>query len=171
MGLLWNGLREAIHILLSGDNDVWQTALRSLLISGAATAIAMVIGIGAGAALAFGRFPGRNLSVTLVNTGMGLPPVWLGIEGSDQDLPTTSLAQIVASRAVEVHAVAADSPAASAGIQPGDLLVSLEGQAIDSMGDLVVELRDHEPGEHVDIGLLRDGEQVSVGVTLGAADD
>lgn len=97
--------------------------------------------------------------------------VWLGIEGSDQDLPTTSLAHIVASRAVQVHSVAAGSPAAAAGIESGDLLVSLDGEAVDSMGDLVVELRDREPGDHVDIGLLRDGEQVSVGVTLGAADD
>jgi tungstate transport system permease protein len=79
MDLIGDGLREAIRILLSGDNDVWQTALRSLLISGAATAIALVIGVGTGAMLAFGRFPGRNLSVTLVNTGMGLPPVVVGL--------------------------------------------------------------------------------------------
>ena len=79
MDLIWDGLREAFRILGTGDRDVWQTALRSLLISGSATAIALVIGIGAGAALAFGRFPGRNLSVTLVNTGMGLPPVVVGL--------------------------------------------------------------------------------------------
>jgi S1-C subfamily serine protease len=97
--------------------------------------------------------------------------VWLGIEGSDQELPTTSLAQIVASRAVEVHTVVPDSPAATAGISSGDLVVSVNGEAIDSMGDLVVELRGHEPGDHVDVGILRDGDEVSVGVTLGATED
>lgn len=97
--------------------------------------------------------------------------VWLGIEGSDHDLPTTSLAQIVTSRAVQVHAVTPGSPAFTAGIRPGDLLVTLDGAPIDSMGDLVVGLRRHRPGDGVDIGVLRDGEQLNVGVTLGAADE
>jgi tungstate transport system permease protein len=79
MDLVWDGLREAFRILGTGDRDVWQTALRSLLISGSATAIALLLGIGAGAALAFGRFPGRGLAVALVNTGMGLPPVVVGL--------------------------------------------------------------------------------------------
>ena len=39
----------------------------------------MVIGVGVGAVLAFRRFPGRNLAVALVNTGMGLPPVVVGL--------------------------------------------------------------------------------------------
>lgn len=79
MDLIWDGIREAVRILGSGDEDVWEIALRSLLISGSATAIALVLGVGAGAVLAFRRFPGRNLVVTLVNTGMGLPPVVVGL--------------------------------------------------------------------------------------------
>lgn len=79
MDLIWDGLREAIRILATGDEDVWEITLRSLLISGSATAISLVIGIGVGALLAFRRFPGRNLALTLVNTGMGLPPVVVGL--------------------------------------------------------------------------------------------
>jgi len=79
MDLVWDGLREALRILATGDNDVYEIALRSLLISGSATLIALALGIGAGAALAFRRFPGRNLAVALVNTGMGLPPVVVGL--------------------------------------------------------------------------------------------
>ena len=79
MDLIWDGIREAFRILGTGDRDVWGTTLRSLLISGSATAISLVIGIGAGAALAFRRFPGRSLAVVLVNTGMGLPPVVVGL--------------------------------------------------------------------------------------------
>src|SRR3989304_1228793 len=81
MDLIWDGLREAVRRLGSGDRDVWAVALRSLLISGTATGIALVLGISAGAGLAFGRFPGRNLAVVLVNTGMGLPPVVVGLVG------------------------------------------------------------------------------------------
>ena len=79
MDLIWDGLREAFRTLASGDGDVWEIALRSLLISGSATAIALVIGIGLGAFLAFRRFPGRNVAVSLVNTGMGVPPVVVGL--------------------------------------------------------------------------------------------
>jgi len=79
MDLVWDGVVEAIRILGSGGRDVWAITLRSLLISGSATAIAVVVGVGVGAALAFRRFPGRNLAVALVNTGMGLPPVVVGL--------------------------------------------------------------------------------------------
>ena len=79
MDLIWDGLREAFRILVTGDRDVWVIALRSLLISGTATAIAVVVGVAVGAVLAFRRFPGRNLAVVLVNTGMGLPPVVVGL--------------------------------------------------------------------------------------------
>ena len=79
MELIWDGLREAFRILGTGDRDVWVITLRSLVISGAATVLAMVIGVGAGAALAFRRFPGRQLAVALMNTGMGLPPVVVGL--------------------------------------------------------------------------------------------
>jgi tungstate transport system permease protein len=79
MDLVWDGLREAFHILRTGDRDVWEIALRSLLISGSATAVALIIGVGLGAFLAFRHFPGKNAVVTLINTGMGLPPVVVGL--------------------------------------------------------------------------------------------
>ncbi|OGO50548.1 MAG: tungstate transporter permease [Chloroflexi bacterium RBG_16_68_14] len=79
MDLIWDGLRESFRILGTGDRDVWEIALRSLLISGSATALALAIGVLVGATLAFRRFPGRNLAVALVNTGMGLPPVVVGL--------------------------------------------------------------------------------------------
>ncbi len=79
MDLIWDGLRESFRILGTGDRDVWEIALRSFLISGSATGLALAIGVLVGAALAFRRFPGRNLAVALVNTGMGLPPVVVGL--------------------------------------------------------------------------------------------
>jgi tungstate transport system permease protein len=66
-------------MLASGDGSIWEITLRSLLISGSATILSLIIGISLGAALAFRRFPGRNLAVTLVNTGMGFPPVVVGL--------------------------------------------------------------------------------------------
>ena len=79
MELVWDGIREAFDILRTGDFDLWQIAARSLLVSGSATALSLVIGISMGALLAFNEFRGRNLAFALVNTGMGLPPVVVGL--------------------------------------------------------------------------------------------
>jgi tungstate transport system permease protein len=77
--LIWDGIREAFRIMASGDYSVWEIALRSVLVSGTATAIALLFGIAVGAVIAFNEFPGRNLAFSLVNTGMGLPPVVVGL--------------------------------------------------------------------------------------------
>ena len=79
MGLIAEGILHAFRLLLSGDPEVWQITLLSLQISGAATLLSLAIGIPAGTALALARFPGRGLVVSLVNTGMGLPPVVVGL--------------------------------------------------------------------------------------------
>ncbi|HNX49126.1 MAG TPA: ABC transporter permease [Thermoanaerobaculaceae bacterium] len=51
----------------------------SLGVSGVAIVISMALGVPAGIFLGLNRFPGRQLLVTLVNTGMGLPPVVVGL--------------------------------------------------------------------------------------------
>src|SRR5687767_6454559 len=79
MGLLLEGLREALRLVAVGDTEVWSILLFSLRVSGTATLLALAIGIPAGAALALGRFPGRSLVVSGVNAGMGLPPVVVGL--------------------------------------------------------------------------------------------
>ena len=79
MDLIWDGIREAFRIMGSGDYSVWEIALRSVLVSGTATTIALLFGITVGAAVAFNEFPGRNLAFSLLNTGMGLPPVVVGL--------------------------------------------------------------------------------------------
>ena len=79
MALVWDGLRQALRLLAGGDADVFGITLRSLEISGAATCLSLLLGIPLGVALALGRFPGRGLAISLVNTGMGLPPVVVGL--------------------------------------------------------------------------------------------
>ena len=79
MGLIAEGVLEAFRLLLVGDPEVWRITLLSLQISITATLLSLVVGIPAGTALALTRFPGRGLLVSLVNTGMGLPPVVVGL--------------------------------------------------------------------------------------------
>jgi tungstate transport system permease protein len=79
MDLLWDALKESLSLLVHGDRDVWEITLRSLFVSGLATALSLVVGVPAGMWLARGRFPARTLVLTAVNTGMGLPPVVVGL--------------------------------------------------------------------------------------------
>jgi len=77
--LLGDGLRKALQLLLSLDPEVLGITLLSLEVSLASTAISVMVGISAGTAIALARFPGKQLLVSLVNTGMGMPPVVVGL--------------------------------------------------------------------------------------------
>jgi tungstate transport system permease protein len=59
--------------------DIWEITLLSLKVSGLATLISLLIGLPLGSLLALGKFPGRSFLLTLVNTGMALPPVVVGL--------------------------------------------------------------------------------------------
>lgn len=60
-------------------DDLLNILGRTLFVSGVAIVLAMILGVPMGIGLALGRFPGRGLLITLVNTGMGLPPVVVGL--------------------------------------------------------------------------------------------
>jgi tungstate transport system permease protein len=79
MDFIWDSLREAVRILLHNKNDVYDVAGRSLYVSGVATFVGLIIGVSVGALLAFRQFPGKLIAMSLVNTGMGLPPVVIGL--------------------------------------------------------------------------------------------
>src|SRR5256886_4780747 len=79
MDLLWSGSRQALALLAGADREIWGILWLSLEVSGSATLISLALGVPAGAALALARFRGRGLVVSAVNTGMGLPPVVVGL--------------------------------------------------------------------------------------------
>lgn len=76
---LINGLLEAIRLIAIGDQTLLEIVLLSLYVSGVALAISGVIGIPLGALVGLQRFPGRRLIIALFYTGMGLPPVVVGL--------------------------------------------------------------------------------------------
>ncbi len=77
--MIWGGIVKAISLVFGADAEVWAITWLSLKVSGLATMISLVLGIPLGIALALTRFPGRSVAVTLINTGMGLPPVVVGL--------------------------------------------------------------------------------------------
>ncbi len=79
MGLIWDGIRQAFLLLFTGDPEIWAITWLSLKISGSATLLSLLLGIPIGIFLALTQFPGRSITVALINTGMGLPPVVVGL--------------------------------------------------------------------------------------------
>ena len=79
MELIADGIVKAIELVLGFDAEIWSITWLSLKISGCATFISLLLGIPLGMVLALAVFPGRSLVAALVNTGMGLPPVVVGL--------------------------------------------------------------------------------------------
>jgi tungstate transport system permease protein len=79
LDLIFQGIVEAAKLLFSGNAEVWKITLLSLLISLSATAISLVVGITLGVIIGLTRFTGRRFLVSLINTGMGAPPVVVGL--------------------------------------------------------------------------------------------
>lgn len=72
-------LLDVLPDLLAMRSDLAGILLLSVIVSGTAIIASMALGVPAGIFLGLHHFPGRSLVVTLVNTGMGLPPVVVGL--------------------------------------------------------------------------------------------
>jgi tungstate transport system permease protein len=79
MDLVLEGIQKAFWLLVTFDPEVLGITFLSLKVSGLATLISLVIGIFVGISVALARFPGKRIVISLINTGMGLPPVVVGL--------------------------------------------------------------------------------------------
>jgi tungstate transport system permease protein len=79
MELILDGILQALRLIVTLDREVLAITLLSLKVSVTATTISLLLGIATGTLLALTDFPGRRLLISLVNTGMGLPPVVVGL--------------------------------------------------------------------------------------------
>jgi len=79
MDLILEGIKKAFWLLITFDPEVMSITFLSLQVSGSATLISLFIGISIGTTVALSRFRGRRVVVSLINTGMALPPVVVGL--------------------------------------------------------------------------------------------
>jgi len=77
MGALIDQARQLLQGLV--DSDLVEITVLSLAVSGLATAISLLIGVPLGTLMALARFRSRGLVLSVVNTGMALPPVVAGL--------------------------------------------------------------------------------------------
>ncbi len=79
MEWIWSGIVQAIQLLLNGDREVLQITFLTLKISGTATGLSLLVGLPVGTILALNKFRSRRFWLSLINTGMALPPVVVGL--------------------------------------------------------------------------------------------
>jgi tungstate transport system permease protein len=128
MDVIWDALGDAFDLLFSGDHETFEIIGLSLRVSLTATAVAFALGLPLGMLLAFGRFRGRRLALATVHTGMGMPPVVVGLIVTvllwrsgplgGLDMLYTPSAMIVAQAAIGTPLVAGISAAALQQIDP-----------------------------------------------------
>jgi serine protease Do len=82
---------------------------------------------------------------------------YLGVSGTD---PTLGQAGALVNEVVD------GGPASKAGLQVGDLVVSVNGKQVQSMDDLAAQIRILGPGQKVELGIVRDGKQQTITATL-----
>ena len=79
MELIWEGIKQAFILLFSGNREVYEIVLLTIRVSGTAVIISMVIGMPVGLAVGLNNFKGKRFVIAIINTGMGLPPVAVGL--------------------------------------------------------------------------------------------
>lgn len=125
---LIQGIIQAFEIILSLNRALYEIIWLSLSVSGIALVFSTLLGIPLGVVMALARFPGRRLFTALLYTGMGFPPVVIGLfvylmlsrSGPAGDLGWlfTSNAMIVAQTIISFPLVAGFTMAAVMGVDP-----------------------------------------------------
>ncbi len=153
MDVLGDGLVEALRLLLTGDEDTWAITGLTLRVSLSATLIAFLLGVPAATALALGRFRGRRVLHAAANTGMGMPPVVIGLFVTvllwrsgplgGLGLLYTPTAMVIAQAVIATPIVIALTAAALAQVDP-DFLLQMRGLGatrLRALGALLTEAK------------------------------
>jgi S1-C subfamily serine protease len=131
-----------------------------------------------------GRVVGINTAVAGIGLGLAVPidsaterilmaltrdgrvrRAFLGVVGGTRPLPPKLAHAVGRAKGLEVVQLVDRSPAATAGIRPGDLILELDGHPIEGVADLQRLLDDTVVGRHVPLRIARDGDIVELGLT------
>jgi serine protease Do len=94
---------------------------------------------------------------------------WMGVAMQDISPAMAKAIGLKTAKGALIVDVSADSPAASAGLQRGDAIVSIDGAAIDDGRTLARKVAALPRDTKIDVGVWRDGKQQTVAVKLGTA--
>ncbi|MEH6470860.1 MAG: trypsin-like peptidase domain-containing protein [Halopseudomonas sp.] len=92
---------------------------------------------------------------------------WLGIEIQEMTPALAESFGIQEAQGLIIAGIFRDSPAHKAGLQPGDILIEIDGKLIQNGHGAMNQIAAAKPGTVIVMGLLRNGEQLTLDVTIG----
>jgi len=107
----------------------------------------------------------RRVAPVLIEQGVYQWP-YLGIEGGSIGLLLQQAENLPTQRGAIIGAVTSGGPANQAGLQPGDIVVEANGTQINNFDDLLIQVASSEPGDQLNLTILRNGQRQQVTVTL-----
>jgi 2-alkenal reductase len=111
----------------------------------------------------------KEVSQQIIQYGKVRRP-YLGVRWAPVDPTVASAYELPVEFGVYVQEVEPGTPAEEAGLQPGDIITAIDGQPIDAENGFVTVLMRFDPGEEVDLTIVRDGTEMTVTVTLDTRD-
>jgi S1-C subfamily serine protease len=129
---------------------------------------AILTGTGANQGVGFAVPADQAISAAdqLIQDGFVRHPL-LGITGFDITPDLAEEFGLDANQGAVVEDVQPDTGAAEAGVEPGDIIVEVDGEPLATMSELVAIVREHDPGDDLQLSIVREGEPVELTVTLG----
>ena len=127
---------------------------------------AMVVGRGSGIGFAVPANMAKRVAAELVKRGHVERP-WLGIEDQDLVPAIAEAMKVEAHTGVLVANVTGGGPAEKANMKAGDVVLSVSGKALRETRDLKREVLAREPGQTMELEILRDGKRYRTDITLG----
>ncbi|HVQ88015.1 MAG TPA: PDZ domain-containing protein, partial [Actinomycetes bacterium] len=108
-----------------------------------------------------------RIAEELIRTGVAHYP----IVGVNLDIAYSGLgARILPAPSSSGEPVTPGGPADEAGLEPGDVIVAVDGEPVDTFEEFVVSIRTRSPGDTVTLDVKRDGESLSFDVVLGSTE-
>lgn len=124
----------------------------------------------------------RHVVPSLIESGSYAWP-WLGVEGGSVNLAIMQANGLDTQQGAYINSVVAGGPAAQAGLHGstgtrqidgldvpmgGDVVVEVDGRPIPDFGSLLVDTAFRQPGDIIELTVLRNGQRLQLVVTLGA---
>jgi tungstate transport system permease protein len=155
LGIFVDAVSDGIGLLTSGAAEVWTVVLVSIRVSGLALLIALALGIPSGFVLGTKRFIGRTLMLVVANSGMGLPPVVVGLVVAmtlsrrgplgSLDLLYTRPAMVIAQVIIALPLVVAITAAAVSGV-PRELRLQARSLGASRLHEAALTLKEARLG-------------------------
>ena len=109
----------------------------------------------------------RSIADQLIATGE-VEHAFLGVQGQTVEPEVAELYGLPVSEGAVIAGIGEGTPADEAGLNRGDIVVAVDGEEIASMEQLAGVVRNHRPGDVVELTVIRSGDELELQVTLGA---